>query len=684
MGKAGADKEVRGMMAGMVVALALCLATGALAQTADSLSLKEVVVEGARVVSKADGQVIYPTDEQKEASATVYGVLAKVGLQGVRVDEVMHTLTPLDDRGSVEVRLNGIPATASDLLRVVPSDLLRIEYSDSPGVRHGRDVGRVVNLVVRVPVSGYAAGAHLTNAATAAVGSDNVYVRANRGKGELGLDYGVAYRRFGDVRREETARYLMPDNTVRTIVRRDVGGLQSAVSHSVGLTYSLRPDSALAVQARLRADISRSPHDDSRRLVAGSGGETEARQRQAGRSVTPVADVFLDARLGGRSRLTASVAATLDDSRSDSYYDEGSPYAYNKHRRSYRFDGEAVLESNFRSFTASLGLLCSQRYDAEDYGGDVAASDRSRTSDVYAFAQLNGRLWRIDYVAGLGVSTYYFRRNALSHRFTLLRPKLTVQYPLARRLKLRYDIELSEYMSRMAATGSAAIMVNSMEVDEGNPGLRPYRRVEQSLRLSYDAARLSASLQATYRVNRDCNMERYSRRTDAAGNTVFVRTQANGGDCSMFYATGYCRADIVARRLSLTAGGGLYRFINIGADYRHFYTAFNGSMSVAAYFGKLTLTAAADNGWRFMEGESRGRQGGAVYMTVAYRLGRFSLAAYWQHPLRSTVTSESTELMNRFVSKSIANRNGNLGNLLGISISWTMEKGRKYEAISRQ
>lgn len=672
------------MMAGMVVALALCLATGALAQTADSLSLKEVVVEGARVVSKADGQVIYPTDEQKEASATVYGVLAKVGLQGVRVDEVMHTLTPLDDRGSVEVRLNGIPATASDLLRMAPSDILRIEYSDSPGVRHGRDVGRVVNLVVRVPVSGYAAGAHLTNAATAAVGSDNVYVRANRGKGELGLDYGVAYRRFGDVRREETARYLMPDNTVRTIVRRDVGGLQSAVSHSVGLTYSLRPDSALAVQARLRADISRSPHDDSRRLVAGSGGETEARQRQAGRSVTPVAGVFLDARLGGRSRLTASVAGTLDDSRSDSYYDEGSPYAYNKHRRSYRFDGEAVLESNFRPFTASLGLLCSQRYDAEDYGGDVAASDRSRTSDVYAFAQLKGRLWRIDYVAGLGVSTYYFRRNALSHRFTLLRPKLTVQYPLARRLKLRYDIELSEYMSRMAATGSAAIMVNSMEVDEGNPGLRPYRRVEQSLRLSYDAARLSASLQATYRVNRDCNMERYSRRTDAAGNTVFVRTQANGGDCSMFYATGYCRADIVARRLSLTAGGGLYRFINIGADYRHFYTAFNGSMSVAAYFGKLTLTATADNGWRFMEGESRGRQGGVVYMTVAYRLGRFSLAAYWQHPLRSTVTSESTELMNRFVSKSIANRNGNLGNLLGVSIGWTLEKGRKYEAISRQ
>ena len=204
------------MRAWLAVALALWLATGVCAQTADSLGLKEVVVEGARVVSKADGQVIYPTDGQKEASATVYGVLAKVGLQGLRVDEVMHTLTPLDDRGSVEVRLNGIPATAQDLLRVAPADLLRIEYSDLPGVRHGRDVGSVVNLVVRVAVSGYAVGAHLSNAVTDAVGRDNVYVRANRGKGEVGLDYGVAYHRFGDVRREETARYLMPDNTVPT------------------------------------------------------------------------------------------------------------------------------------------------------------------------------------------------------------------------------------------------------------------------------------------------------------------------------------------------------------------------------------------------------------------------------------------------------------------------------------
>lgn len=605
----------------LALAMALAPVVAAGAQEADSLWLREVVVEGARVVSRAGGVAIYPAQWQKEASASLYAVLARAGLNGIRVDEVGNTITPLDNRGGVELRINGVKASAYDLLQVAPTDLLRIEYTDSPGVRHGREVGRVVNFIVRLPVAGYGAGARLSNAVTAAVGRNSVYARASRGTSQVSVDYGMGYTRFDGARTEETARYLMPGNTLRTIVRSDADGLMTALSHSVGLAYSMRRDSVLAFQARLRTDIERTPHNDSRR---------------------------------------------------DYSYDEGSPYAYHLHGRSYRLDAEAVAESRPGPLVVTAGMVCSQHYDAIDYGGDVDAADRSRVSDIYGFAQLKGSLWRVDYVAGIGLSTYYFRRNASAHRFTLLRPKLTVQCPLPFRLKLSYDIELSEYMSRMAATGSAVVRVNSMEAEAGNPGLRPYRRVEQSLRLSYDGVRLSASLQGSLRVNHDCNMERYSRHADAAGNAVFVKTQVNDGHCSMLSVLGYCRADIIERRLSVAANGGVYRFINIGADYRHFYTAFNGGVSLAAHFGKLTLTAAADNGWRFMEGERRGQQGGSVSMTASCRLGRFTLAAYWQNPFRNTIMSERTELVNRFVGKSTTRRNGNLGNLLGISVSWTM------------
>lgn len=98
------------------------------AQNADSIALKEVVIEGAKVVNKVDGKAIYVTSEQRNSSASAYGVLAKLGLGGIRVDEVMHTITPLDNRGRVEVRVNGVPTDISDLLRVAPSDILCVEY----------------------------------------------------------------------------------------------------------------------------------------------------------------------------------------------------------------------------------------------------------------------------------------------------------------------------------------------------------------------------------------------------------------------------------------------------------------------------------------------------------------------------------------------------------------------------
>lgn len=185
MGQAGSAERRHGMGMRLALAMALAPVVAAGAQEADSLWLREVVVEGARVVSKAGGVAIYPAQWQKEASASLYAVLARAGLNGIRVDEVGNTITPLDNRGGVELRINGVKASAYDLLQVAPTDLLRIEYTDSPGVRHGREVGRVVNFIVRVPVAGYGAGARLSNAVTAAVGRNSVYARASRGTSQV-------------------------------------------------------------------------------------------------------------------------------------------------------------------------------------------------------------------------------------------------------------------------------------------------------------------------------------------------------------------------------------------------------------------------------------------------------------------------------------------------------------------
>ena len=59
----------------------------------DSLSLDEVVVEGARTYSRDNALHILPTQAQKDASATGYGLLSRLALPYVTVDEVTKSVT---------------------------------------------------------------------------------------------------------------------------------------------------------------------------------------------------------------------------------------------------------------------------------------------------------------------------------------------------------------------------------------------------------------------------------------------------------------------------------------------------------------------------------------------------------------------------------------------------------------
>lgn len=73
-----------------------------------TVTLDEVTVKAAKVVNKADGMIIYPTDAQKQASSNGYSFLEKLTLANLRIDNINHTITAIDNRGGVQLRVNGI------------------------------------------------------------------------------------------------------------------------------------------------------------------------------------------------------------------------------------------------------------------------------------------------------------------------------------------------------------------------------------------------------------------------------------------------------------------------------------------------------------------------------------------------------------------------------------------------
>ena len=398
------------------------------------------------------------------------------------------------------------------------------------------------------------------------------------------------------------------------------------------------------------------------------------------RTSSPVLDLYFHRDFKCHQSLTANAVGTYIHTGSHSEHNEGGNYSYDVTGKTYSLWTEAVYENRLKPFTLSLGTQYGQKYIDNVYSGDASASNSMRSSLLYFFGQLKGRLGKLGYMGGLGMSTRYYRQADWNDRFLLFRPKITLAYPLAKNLKVKYDFEVSQHVSQIALVSDVCIKQNAMETLVGNPEIMPNRVTSHDLRLTYSTPKIMSELQGYWRLNANCNMEKYTRQDEH-----FYQTQTNAGnECSFFFIQSYNRWEVIPEHLSATVYGGIYRFFNFTDDYRHTYTAFNGGANIEAYLGKWTLTAYADNGWNFMEGEHRGHQPAAWYLTASYQMKKnITLSLYVQHPFCSNPLRHKTEVLSRYIHKEASQYSRDLGNMLTLNFTWRFSSGRKYREIQR-
>ena len=657
----------------------LITATTATAQDkseAKEVELKEVTVKGARAIQRTDGQWLYPTPQQLEASTNGYTLLAKLTLPHLRVDPTMHTIVALSNSGSVQIRINDMVASQQDLLSLDVKAVQRIEYLDNPGIRYGEGVAYVVNIIVKKSVSGYVVGADLTNTLTTVNGDETIFGKVNHGKSEFGLSYSLDYHNFKGLQYDERASYQLESGEICSIRRHQLEGQNKSLSHNAQLTYSLS-DSDYVFQTKLLAQRDIQPYRSYSKMLTDNGIYDNSASSQTS---TPVLDLYFHRSFDCHQSLTANAVGTYITTDNDTERNEDGDYHYTVKGKTYSLWSEAIYENSLKPFTWSSGVQYAQKYYHNEYTGDANANNAMRSSNIYLFSQLKGHLGSLGYMGGLGVSHYYFRQDDSHHRFWLFRPKLTVSYPLAKGLKLKYDFEVSQHVSQIAFVSDVSIKQNAFETLVGNPDVHPNSVISHDLRLTYATNRLTTELQGYYRINKACNMEKYNRQ----GGHFYQTQDNNDNECSFFYIQSDNRWEIVPEKLSATLYGGVYRFFNFTNDYCHTYTAFNGGTSLEAYLGKWTLTAYADNGWNFMEGEHLGHQAPAWYFTASYRTSdALSISLYVQHPFSQHPLTNKTEVLNRYVHKEVSQHNRDFGNMITLNLSWSLSSGRKYRDIHR-
>ena len=669
----------------IIVLLTMWTSPGLKAQTDapnDSVQLEEVVIKGARVVNCTDGKLIFPSEEMTNSASSGYTLLKMLPLPNVKVDDINETISAANSlMGNVQVRINDVEATTADIQSMQPKEVEKVELIDRPGVRYGENVGIVLNIITRKVTSGYVVGASGTLVPKADMVKGNAYTKNNSGNNELSLNYSGYYRHSNGMNEVEHTEYLMADNKYSKVERNTNDIINRNTIHDIQARYSWINADGSAFLTTLSTSIDNNPRDFRKTDVAYSNGRnTTETIDNSEKTISPLLDLYFKTQLGKSQSLIAN--ATGSYTHTDYAYlfiSDDTSFGYNTLGKTWSLKSEAMYENRMKPFTLSAGLRYAQKYIDNDYSGDATLVSQIHSSNIYAFSQIQGSLWKIGYMVGLGLSREYYRQGETTYDRVWLRPKLNLSLPLSQHIRLNYTLTSAPASSKLQNMSGMSIITNGMEYSEGNPELIMARRDDHTLTLSYQSPRLYTQLMTFFRHNAHPAMQHVYRTEDDR----FVKTFLEGRRIDLLMLQSYTNYDIIPQHLNAYISAEMLNIWNDGQNYSHRLTSFNFNIGLTAWLGNWTIMAAMDNGFHFMENEYESRNIFTAIISVSYKYKNLTANIFCQNLFKRNGKIEEVENHNRLAHKLLVARNRNTSSAFGIKLTWTLSKGRNFKGIDR-
>ena len=648
----------------------------------DSVQLEEVVIKGARVVNRTDGKLIFPSEEMTKSASSGYTLLKMLPLPNVKVDDINETISAANSlMGNVQVRINDVEATTADIQSMQPKEVEKVELIDRPGVRYGENVGIVLNIITRKVTSGYVVGASGTLVPKADMVKGNAYTKNNSGNNELSLNYSGYYRHSNGMNEVEHTEYLMADNKYSKVERNTNDIINRNTMHDIQARYSWINADGSAFLTTLSTSIDNNPRDFRKTDVAYSDGRnTSETIDNSEKTISPLLDLYFKTQLGKSQSLIAN--ATGSYTHTDYAYlfiTDDKSFGYNTLGKTWSLKSEAMYENRMKPFTLSAGLRYAQKYIDNDYSGDATLVSQIHSSNIYAFSQIQGSLWKIGYMVGLGLSREYYRQGETIYDRVWLRPKLNLSMPISKSLRLNYTLTSAPASSKLQNMSGMSIITNDMEYSEGNPELIMARRDDHTLTLSYQSPRLYTQLMTFFRHNAHPAMQHVYRTED----NRFVTTFLEGRRIDLLMLQSYTNYDIIPQHLNAYISAEMLNIWNDGQNYSHRLTSFNFNIGLTAWLGNWTIMATMDNGYHFMENEYESRNIFSDFVSVSYKYKNITAALFCQNLFKRNAKIEEVENHNHLAHKLLVARNRDTSNAIGIKLTWILSKGRNFKGIDR-
>ena len=552
-----------------------------------STELGEVVVESDAVIQKVDRQILLPNKEQLGASSDGMSLLQNLQIPRIVVNPVENSVKTLANQ-EVQLRINGIEASSSEVMAINPKDVIRIEYHDQPGVRFN-GAAAVINYIVKHRDTG---GNLMLNASNGVTmpgwGEYHLSGKVNFGKSSFSLLTHYSPRDIYWTRTNaETYNF-----STGTIENREVGEPTRFKGNPVnlGLTYNWTNGEKNMLQIALRDNMLFMPHSKTNRdsyLYQGTD-SFAIHDHESSKSISPSLDIYYQHNLPNNNHLYFDLVGTYINSSNDRRFEQtplGETVADTTDVTSrvrgnkYSLIGEAIYEKQWENIALTVGVRHNQQWMENLYNvqrDDVQGTKVSMmTAETYAFAEVLQRVKQFSYAVGIGAMHTYIEQAGQKQSNWIARPQLTLSYDFGKGVFWKYKGYVSGYQPSLSAMSDVAQQIDKYQIRQGNPNLKPVMFVANEMQLSWQSTpsagsgtNVNLNLWANYSYDHKPIMdETFEQLID--GQSYAVRTYANHRGFHRLQVAPSVQVRVLNNSLIFTVAPFANYYVSLGNSYTH-------------------------------------------------------------------------------------------------------------------
>ncbi|OJV79305.1 MAG: hypothetical protein BGO34_02430 [Bacteroidia bacterium 44-10] len=646
-----------------------------------SIDLNEIVVSANRIVTKVDRIVITPTDENIKISPTSVELLDHLMLPGLRVDAINRTITAATG-GTIELRINGVKVTQSEIEALKPSDVIRVEYIDRPGVRYGGfdPPEGIIDFIVRRPESGFLFMTNLRNAFSTGFGDDIVSVKSNHRKSEFSLIYNISYREYKDRYTEKNEIYYFPSTD--TLYRNSKGipspfGYQN---HNLNLGYTFSDPKRYMFNIAVRNRFFERHNKEFSRLTdSRSPNIYNTENRQNSNQYLPAIDFYFMKYLRNNQKLEFNLVLNYLETK----YERSSiemlktdtiDYNYtNVDGKQYSTTAEALYSKEFSNITLTSGIRQWNVWETNDYLVNNQTV-KYNWSYTYLYTQASGisKNKKMNYRLGLAV----VRDEGQSYIFYGFRPELDLKYSISNNLLIRYLLILSSNSPTKSYINTVRQNIDNLNAIEGNPDLSPYMSYFNRLNFVFTKKKLHASFDVGQAYHRHPVME-YTFFDDTSDK--FISSLKNQNNLQLYTGNYFIKLGPFFNIATLSINGEYLHYISHGNDYSHVMRNFSIGAQIDLSYKNFSFSYRGNTLRKFFWGETTTFDENSSSVRMQYNNVPVTIGLGILYPFTNAWKAGSQSLSSLAPSERWSYIKDN-GNMIILSFSWNVSVGRKFKS----